>query len=148
MRVDFTVQALMTAFPDMFPSRIAALHTCFCLGGSGFDWVRGELVSYDCRHPRKVSLAARCRASSPDDLAWIYPLHESSWLVAIPDDVTQDWLDAAEEMARFVLAKPAKEGRDPRDRLGICVCGQNPANHGHAHTALARIAAIRAARTV
>lgn len=125
MTVQDTIKKVMSVYPSIAPSRVQVLHHLFWVIGNGYEWKDGELVTlfsedYEKKPliPSSPALEAYDRVyaalgkfieATPDyidvvriPLATVYPLCEYSKILCIPEDVKDDWLDAAMESLQDV----------------------------------------------
>ncbi len=123
MRFEDTIQYMYDFFPDLFYNRQKCLDHLFCVIGNGYEWVNGELISwqegflnrwqlvksiekaqpnYSCKVNEQLKeteikvLKIRGASDKVIGTKW-YPISSHSAINNIPEDITKDWLAGVNE---------------------------------------------------
>lgn len=108
----------MAAYPGINPTEAHVLHHLFFVNGNGYEWEHGELISIDgLREPATIraevdawcernGIGQAARDYSVPPVKELYPLWRLSEIVTMPDDVQDDWLEAAWRAVQWALYVP------------------------------------------
>lgn len=100
MTVKETLIKCLLTYPSIYPNKWAVYHHLFLVNGNGYKWKKGELVdaykSPEMPETTRVGLEERMNNFTAREK--VYPICEYAKIVTIPDNVTDDWLEAAKAM--------------------------------------------------
>lgn len=117
------VRETLELFPDLFADEAELLSYLFFENGNGYDWKNGQLVDRDNRsfsvklqetqeyeavhrqayvkecalYPNADHLSYEEVYCQPSASTKIYPICEWAGIATLPDDIQEDWLEAAKK---------------------------------------------------
>ena len=129
MKAEDTLQFMADFYPSMFPTRKHCLNFLFCTAGTGYRWVKGELVDGDGKFEKRYSLVKpvekaefdnerdwwdRCRLEQEMheetgrqinprySFQWSRASREYSYLYHYPRNIKPDWKALLEECRQML----------------------------------------------